>query len=77
MPKNQNKPQNQKSDLNHEKLANLENQENYKSGEIELVEKDVNEENAKDEDKIFNNIHTKPADKQQFENNPLDFDKTK
>jgi len=75
MPKNQNKPQNQKYDLNQHKLANSENQENYKSEEIELVEKDVSEENAKDE--IFKNIHTKPADEQQFENNTLDSNNTK
>jgi len=77
MPKNKNKPQNQEFDLNPEKPGNVENKKNYKNGEIESVEKSAGEENLKDEDKIFNNIHTKPADEQQFENNSLDSDNTK
>ena len=77
MPKNKIKPQNQEFDLYPEKLRNVVNKKNYKSGEIESFENSTGEENLKDEDKIFNNIHTKPADEQQFENNSLDSDNTK
>jgi len=77
MPKNKIKPEIQEFDLEPEKLGNVVNKKNYKSGEIESVEKSTGEENLKDEDKIFNNIHTKPADEQQFENNSLDSDNTK
>jgi len=74
---NENKPQNQELDLNQEKFESGEDKNYYKGREIELVKKNLGEENQKDDDKIINNIHMEPADEQQFENNFLDSDNTK
>jgi hypothetical protein len=77
MSTNKNKPQNKEFDLNQEKLRNVENEKNHKSGEIESLEKNKREKNLNHKDKGFKNIHKEPADEQQFEINNLDYDNTK
>lgn len=71
MSTNNNKPQNKEFDFNQEKLSHVENEKNHSSGEIESVEENVSEKNLQPEDKIYKNIHSEPADEQQFENNTL------
>jgi len=77
MSTNKKKSSNQKWDLNQEKLGSVENKKNYESEAIESGEENVGEEKPKDDDEIFKNIHTEPADEQQFENNTLGSNTTK
>jgi hypothetical protein len=77
MNRNKNRPENKEFDLNQEKFGRGEDKDYHKGREIELVKKNLGEENQKDEDKVNNNIHMEPADEQQFENNSLDSDNTK
>jgi len=76
MSTNKKKPQNREADLNQEKFGNVENKKNHKSGAIESVEENNSERKLNDKDKIFKNIHTEPADEQQFESYTLDSDNT-
>jgi len=77
MSNNKNKKQNKEIYLNQETLENVPNKKIYKSQEIDPLEKNTGQEELEDEDKIFNNIHIKPADEQQFEKNSLDPDNIK
>jgi len=78
MTQNKKKLQDQKFSPTNQRV-NKEDNNNYRSGEavagenIKSVEKNLKTENSKDKSKIFNNIHTIPADEQQFENKSPDF----
>jgi len=73
---NKQKP-NKEFNFNQEKLENIVNKKNSKSVKIEDGEINIGEENLKDKEEQSSNIHIKPADEQQFENNSSDSDNIK
>jgi hypothetical protein len=77
MSNTKNKQQNKEFDLDQERLRTAENEKNHKSAKIESVEANSSEKNLKPKDKIYKNVHSEPADEQQFENNTLHSDNTK
>lgn len=60
---------NQKSESNTNELLDNQSEINHKKNEIESSEKKSKDQNLPELKKLNKNVHSKPADEQQFENN--------